>query len=623
MADEILRVTFEFNEQEMRQFKKLLADSDKSAQDLEKSMKKAGDSADDLSAKGGKGMDALVTGVKAFLALGFVNELKNIAIEASKVAAEGEGIRSAFANIAKAGDLKDLRASVNGTVSDLKLMQQAVKAAGSGIGMDKLKVILADVNKIADATGQNFEQLAEVVIKSIGRESVSALGRFGIKVSDTATEVATADKVMAALKVTTQSLGDVSNETAENYGKIAAAQDNLREAFGRLVNSGPFKEIQSTMAQGLTKLVDSLNRLPQDAFAGKTNAMLELEKQTAKDEQERLNEELKRTWAPGQRARIQEELQAQADLELLINTELIKRTADAQTIAYREAIAKRAREFTPAEFFLGNLDDIDPKEVAKDLAPLIKKIRKEIAAEPMLSEEQLLGMGTAMGDPANDELTEWEKLMKRRAEEAEDAKRRMIEAMTYSPIEETTERMKLDFEDMLDDAMAIVNVFNSLDKEGSGAKKFVASLAGIATILGGALQGSSKESDKKTGGGLKIFGKLASLVLMFLNEGGKVPGGGPNRDSVPALLTPGEFVVKRESSKRSALLLDAINAGELDDKILMKLSANPVIRVDQEEVVRAINSIPQVDYFMQASTIYEYRRNASDRRVEIKRRSAL
>jgi TP901 family phage tail tape measure protein len=42
----------------------------------------------------------------------------------------------------------------------------------------------------------------------------------------------------------------------------------------------------------------------------------------------------------------------------------------------------------------------------------------------------------------------------------------------------------------------------------------------------------------------------AFAFLMAFNKGGLVPGGGPDRDSIPAVLTPGEFVMRRETVQK-------------------------------------------------------------------------
>jgi hypothetical protein len=52
----------------------------------------------------------------------------------------------------------------------------------------------------------------------------------------------------------------------------------------------------------------------------------------------------------------------------------------------------------------------------------------------------------------------------------------------------------------------------------------------------------------------------AFAFLMAFNKGGLVAGYGPNRDSVPAVLTPGEFVMRREAvQKVGSQALSTIN----------------------------------------------------------------
>jgi hypothetical protein len=55
-------------------------------------------------------------------------------------------------------------------------------------------------------------------------------------------------------------------------------------------------------------------------------------------------------------------------------------------------------------------------------------------------------------------------------------------------------------------------------------------------------------------GGIRIRG-------LRRNVGGGVPGSG-NTDTVPAMLTPGEFVVNKEATKNNLGLLKAINDGK-------------------------------------------------------------
>lgn len=63
------------------------------------------------------------------------------------------------------------------------------------------------------------------------------------------------------------------------------------------------------------------------------------------------------------------------------------------------------------------------------------------------------------------------------------------------------------------------------------------------------------------GGG---FGGLIEGAFTKKNAGGWIPGGGPDRDSIPAMLTPGEFVVSRRAAQMYPRLLEAINSGHAE-----------------------------------------------------------
>ena len=86
---------------------------------------------------------------------------------------------------------------------------------------------------------------------------------------------------------------------------------------------------------------------------------------------------------------------------------------------------------------------------------------------------------------------------------------------------------------------------------GLAAFKFARGLGGFASGLGGALSGAS---GKNQGGKILAFAR-----------GGMVPGQG-NRDTVPAMLSPGEFVIRKSSvNKMGAGNLAAMNANRYAD----------------------------------------------------------
>jgi hypothetical protein len=105
---------------------------------------------------------------------------------------------------------------------------------------------------------------------------------------------------------------------------------------------------------------------------------------------------------------------------------------------------------------------------------------------------------------------------------------------------------------------------------------------GIQRALEGDLMGAGLEitsgllgaTGTTPGIGLAIDGYLLGRDLGALprNDGGLIPGGGPNKDTVPTLLTRGEYVMNRDATNRIGVpALNAMN----DKQYFAKTFSNP------------------------------------------------
>lgn len=143
---------------------------------------------------------------------------------------------------------------------------------------------------------------------------------------------------------------------------------------------------------------------------------------------------------------------------------------------------------------------------------------------------------------------------------------------------------------------------------GSGAKTarqafadFVRSVvAGINRI---AAQNLAEAIFGPKGGGAQSF--IAGALKFFgFSSGGPVPGSG-TRDTVPAMLTPGEYVIRRDVAQRIGRgLLDAINGGawlpRIDAGRLAFASGGMVPQVAQPSVSQSVRVVNVVDPRMAA-----------------------
>jgi ABC-type transporter MlaC component len=100
--------------------------------------------------------------------------------EAIQLAGRLEGVERAFNRIGDAKLLDGLRAATRGTVSDLVLMQNSVKAHNFGIPLDQMATLLKFAGARARETGEDVDYLVNSIIMGIGRKSPMILDNLGI-----------------------------------------------------------------------------------------------------------------------------------------------------------------------------------------------------------------------------------------------------------------------------------------------------------------------------------------------------------------------------------------------------------------------------------------------------------
>jgi hypothetical protein len=104
------------------------------------------------------------------------------------------------------------------------------------------------------------------------------------------------------------------------------------------------------------------------------------------------------------------------------------------------------------------------------------------------------------------------------------------------------------------------------------------------------------------------YGAVQAGVVQKLNKG-KILIQGPGTetsDSIPALLSKNESVIKADASKASPKLLELINDRKIDDRVLNKVvvaNGGSQANFDDTGIIRAINA-NKVDYAVHGYTIY-------------------
>jgi hypothetical protein len=196
----------------------------------------------DEAAKKSKGLKGtiseLATSAKG-LALTFgiafgVQQVVAFGKEAINLSAKAEGVERAFTRVGSPQILDGLRQATRGTVTDLVLMQNAVKASNFKIPLDELANLFKFAQSRARETGESVDYLVDSIILGIGRKSPLILDNLGIsaislreKFNGLSAEAATVGDVAKAV-------GEIATE---ELAKIGVQADTTADAIAQLSTS--------------------------------------------------------------------------------------------------------------------------------------------------------------------------------------------------------------------------------------------------------------------------------------------------------------------------------------------------------------------------------------------------
>ena len=112
---------------------------------------------------------------------GSISETIDKSIE---LAESADGVIHAFRNLDQPGLLDNLRKATKGTVSDIELMQAAVKAKDFRIPLEDLGKYLSFAQLKAQQTGQSLDYMVDSIVTGLGRQSPQILDNLGLSASE-------------------------------------------------------------------------------------------------------------------------------------------------------------------------------------------------------------------------------------------------------------------------------------------------------------------------------------------------------------------------------------------------------------------------------------------------------
>ena len=156
--------------------------------------------------------------------------------ECINLAAEAENVQVAFANIGTSAQLTQLQQATDGEISKLKLMERAVKAVGQGTGIEDLATQLDYANKVSDATGIAFDEIADKLQTAFAKESTKGLEQAGINVKEMKDQLAAgvpyAEALGNAMKATLDIIGPGIESSADALDRQKASIEDLKLQIG-------------------------------------------------------------------------------------------------------------------------------------------------------------------------------------------------------------------------------------------------------------------------------------------------------------------------------------------------------------------------------------------------------
>lgn len=492
-----------FNPKDVREYTARIEESKRKIKDLGGEVKKQQQNFSKTDKILGK-LGTTIAGVFA------VERLISFGVEAVKISARAEGIKTAFDNLNDPTLLDDLKKATRGAVTEVKLMEAAVKAENFKIPLNQLADFFEFATNRSIQTGESVDFLVESIINGIGRKSSLVLDNLGISVSELQQEIKlTGDFAVAAGNIIQRELketGDVADTTAIKLARLNAEVEDAQEGFGAflisIAGTGEFlastpklidqikeaqialnKEVNTTgIEYGVVN--DEVKELLKEYEKLKDDAPEQRRINSAKELSERLSEAekaLNKQVSGADRAAARFGIETKAVTELLEQYELY---VDRRTLTQEEFIAKHQEEFKE---FAKRTDQLIEEE---KIQRLVNEARRE-----WLDLQKEVIQSRKSEDQIADEI--FEEQLERESKEAErfDKFQKSIQDKKERFAREDRERAQRNLEADAEIAQAQIDLANNT----------------ISAFAAAANQGAEFEK------ALIIFDKLAAISKILIN----------------------------------------------------------------------------------------------------------
>ena len=188
-------------------------------------------------------------------------EIGNFILEANKLAGTFEGVERAFNRLPNSEILMDnLREATHGTVGELELMQQALRAKNFGISVKDLSTYLEFAAIRAQQTGESVDYMVNSIILGLGRGSIKILDNLQVniaKIKETVeqTGVSLQEAFRQQVQEQMQTIGGYAETSATKVAELEKAFKSLRLEFSRKLESGDLLKNFTAGVQQITQFI--------------------------------------------------------------------------------------------------------------------------------------------------------------------------------------------------------------------------------------------------------------------------------------------------------------------------------------------------------------------------------
>lgn len=181
-----------------------------------------------------------------------------------ELAESADGITHAFEKIGTEDYLQELRTATKGTVSDIELMQAAVKAKDFRIPLEDLGKYLSFAQLKAQQTGQSLDYMVDSIVTGLGRKSPMILDNLGLSAAEISEKTKeTGDFMKGVASIVEKNLaeaGETYISAADRAAQRTIELENAQLALGKalLPIKEEFTDIYGQIQVGAIKAIKYL-----------------------------------------------------------------------------------------------------------------------------------------------------------------------------------------------------------------------------------------------------------------------------------------------------------------------------------------------------------------------------